>query len=193
MKPDGLYQSRPNTVCSALRKWLAWLVLPQLMTGSKPVSFLFRHTPIKNCLHETLHTGETGTDIWIDGKRSCRQPAACHCAFPFTSTFVSARVRSVNCRENVDYFFTAELFYSVIQRQETSLSLSVTYALHVGGRTEPEEVGPPPLLRSRLRRPLSPKTGGPPLAVLCVCRRGDTVCDTVRPQTPESDVQGGVE
>lgn len=71
--------------------------------------------------------------------------------------------------------------------------MSVTYALHVGGRTEPEEVGPPPLLRSRLRRPLSPKTGEPPLAVLCVCRRGDMVCDTVRPQTPESDVQGGVE
>lgn len=86
---------------------------------------------------------------------------------------LSAPVCAVSTVERTSIvFFTAELFYSVIQRQETSLSLSVTYALHVGGRTEPEEVGPPPLLRSRLRRPLSPKTGEPPLAVLCVCRRG---------------------
>lgn len=37
-----------------------------------------------------------------------RLPVTAH--YPFTSTFVSARVRSVNCRENVDYFLQPNFF-----------------------------------------------------------------------------------
>lgn len=68
-----------SMLCST--KWLAWLVLPQLMTGSKPVSFLFRHTP-KNCLHETLHTGETGTSMWIIWQEKLQTTGCLSLRFP---------------------------------------------------------------------------------------------------------------